>query len=241
MVNDGLVGARKHLHTLIGTRQHSLISGKGGRSRLTTLRFVLLRCHYLTARIEEVTRRGMRREVRGADLRFLLQRFLSLAPLGTDYNLPPPPPKTHTTARHTHTHRNTPEQTEQLRKHTHIPMQQTHASWQTATNLCATFSTSMHPRLPQQAYCSLSWTFDLLSRQAVLEIISEINAGKQTLSFSHTQTNKQARKLLIRCSLSISAWSDAPLSALYYAFIKYVATHACLSICFAHLMTFIMK
>ena len=48
-MNDGLAGARKHLHTLVGTRQHSLISGEGGRSCLTVVRFVLLRCHYLTA------------------------------------------------------------------------------------------------------------------------------------------------------------------------------------------------
>lgn len=150
-MNDGLVGARKHLHTLIGTRQQSLISGKGGRSRLTALRFVLLRCHYLTARIEEVTRRWVvRREVvvvgGGADLWFLLHRFLSLAPLGTDYN--PSSPQTHAAAfREPRTHRNTPEQNEQLHKDTHIPAQQTHASWQTATNLSTAFRTSMYASL----------------------------------------------------------------------------------------------
>lgn len=102
IVNDGWAGAHKHLHTLVGTRQQSLISGEGERSCLTVVHFVLLRCHYLTAGIEEVTRLGAWRRGGGggADLSLFAPAVSFIGSLRD--GLHPPDTQTHT---FTHTHK----------------------------------------------------------------------------------------------------------------------------------------
>lgn len=101
MVNGRLVvgAARKHFGTNSSApRQHSLISKDGGRSRLTAAHFVfLLRCHCLTAGVEEVTRqRGGERRGGwrgGADLgSFCFNSFFHWLPEG---RVTPPPPRLH--------------------------------------------------------------------------------------------------------------------------------------------------
>lgn len=113
MVNDVLAGANKHLHALVGTRQHSLISGEDESSCRTVVIFVLLRCHYLTARIEEVTRlRGVgggRPEVIAPPVSFIGSPRDGLHPLDAQMHTFP----------HAHT---LPVQFSLLHKHTQQPM-----------------------------------------------------------------------------------------------------------------------
>lgn len=159
MVNDGL--AHKQLHTLVGTRQHSLISGEGERSCRTVVHFVLLRCHYLTARIKEVTRlwgggsgEG-RPEVFAPPVSFIDSLRDWLHPLNTQM---------HTCA------------------HTHI-----HTNSSTCTVLRNCISTHIPPHTHTRAHTdthknsSLIWTLTCYTNVRRGELTTRRNVGKQWL------------------------------------------------------------
>lgn len=202
-MNDGLAGARKHLHTLIGTRQHSLISGEGGRSCLTAVHFVLLRCHYLTARIKEVTKQGVGRE--GASKEVGCGgwggRPVGFAPpvsfIGSLWDRLHPSVHAHNRMPvHTHKHTLVPVQTEQLHTSTG-----TRPNRQRATNIRSVPKAPVHMQAGfTHTHASLGRpivpkvNYNLLCKITASELITETNAGKQWLIslLARTDTYTQA-------------------------------------------------